>query len=97
MVAVVSLWGLSQLIVGLLYLLARLRYRSMIPLLYLFAALEYFVRFAYVGFFKPIETLGTAPGALINLPFAAVFLLLTFLSLRTPETDLDRSMLCVER
>ena len=84
-VAVFSLWGLSQLIVGLLYLLACLKYRSMIPLLYLLAALEYFVRFAYMGFFKPIETVGTAPGAVINLPFAAAFLLLTFFSLRKPR------------
>ncbi len=29
-----ALWGLSQLIVGLIYLIAAIRYRSMIPILY---------------------------------------------------------------
>ncbi|MFT4816504.1 MAG: hypothetical protein ACI80L_002425 [Pseudohongiellaceae bacterium] len=83
-VAVFSLWGLSQLILGLLYLLSCFRYKSMIPLFYLLAAIEYFVRFAYIGFFKPIETVGTAPGAMINVPFTIVFLMLMFLSLKVP-------------
>lgn len=80
-----SLWGLSQLIIGLLYLMSCLRYRSMIPLFYLLAALEYFVRFAYIGVVKPMETAGTAPGATINLPFTLAFLLLLFFSLKSPS------------
>jgi len=77
-IGVFALWGLSQLIIGLIYLVACIRYKSMIPLLYLLAAFEYLVRFAYVGVFKSIETAGTAPGSAINLPFtiACVFCLL---------------------
>jgi hypothetical protein len=86
-VAVFSLWGLSQLILGLLYLLSCFRYKSMIPLFYLLAALEYFVRFAYIGFFKPIETTGTAPGAIINIPFTITFLVLLFFSLKVPNIE----------
>ncbi|PCI79428.1 MAG: hypothetical protein COB20_04740 [SAR86 cluster bacterium] len=84
-VAVFSLWGLSQLILGLLYLLSCFRYKSMIPLFYLLAVLEYFVRFAYVGFFKPIETVGTAPGAMINLPFTIILIGLLFFALKVPR------------
>jgi len=83
-VAVFSLWGLSQLILGVLYLLSCFRYKSMIPLFYLLAAIEYFARFAYIGFFKPIETVGTAPGAMINVPFTIAFLVLMFFSLKVP-------------
>ena len=84
-VGVFALWGLSQLILGLLYLLACLRYRSIIPLFYLLAALEYFVRFAYIGFFKSIETAGTAPGAIINIPFTIIFLILMIFSIKVPK------------
>ena len=83
-VTVFSLWGLSQLILALMYLLSCFRYKSMIPLFYLLAALEYFVRFAYIGFFKPIETVGTAPGAMINMPLTLVFLGLMFFALKVP-------------
>lgn len=80
-VSVFALWGLSQLIIGLLYLLACFRYKSMIPLLCFLASFEYFVRFAYIGMFKPIETVGTAPGAVINLPFMLGLILLGLASL----------------
>lgn len=84
-IGVFSLWGLSQLIIGLIYLIACIGYKSMIPLLYLLGALEYLVRFAYVGVYKSIETSGTAPGAVINLPFAIGFTLLFFFSISKPK------------
>jgi len=84
-IGVFSLWGLSQLIIGLIYLIACIRYKSMIPLLYLLAALEYLVRFAYVGIYKSIETTGTAPGSVINLPFTIAFIVLFFFSIREPR------------
>ena len=77
-IAIFALWGLSQLLIGLLYLLAAIRYRSLIPLFYLLMIVEYAVRMA-IGTFKPIETAGTAPGAVGNLPLmvlAAVMLVL---------------------
>ena len=75
-IAIFALWGLSQLLIGLLYLMAAIRYRSLIPLFYLLMIVEYAVRMA-IGTFKPIETAGTAPGAVGNLPLmvlAAVML-----------------------
>ena len=78
-VGIFALWGLSQLIIGLIYLLAAIRYRSLIPLLYVLFTLEYAMRF-WVGTNKAIETVGTAPGSVINLPFMIAGVVLFALS-----------------
>ena len=80
-IGVFALWGLSQLIIGFIYLLASLRYRSMIPMLYLLGIVEYAVRAIYISGAKSIETAGDAPGALINVPFIMVFAVMLALSL----------------
>lgn len=67
-VGIFGLWGVSQLIIGLIYLLAAIRYRALIPFLYLLFTLEYAMRL-WVGANKTIETVETAPGSMINLPF----------------------------
>jgi len=80
-----AFWGLSQMIIGLLYLLACLRYKSMIPLFYLLAAIEYFTRFGQMGFFRSLGESGLPPGVLINLPFTTIMLILLFLSTKSPR------------
>ena len=80
-VGVFALWGLSQLILAFLQLLALLRYRAMIPLFYLLTLIEYSVRATYIPAFRPIPTTATAPGAVINGPIAAVSLALLLLSI----------------
>jgi len=77
-------WGISQLLMGFLYLLALLRYRSMIPLMYLFMAAEYALRLV-VGRLKPIETAQTAPGAVGNYVFIPLALVMFWLALPTPQ------------
>ena len=79
-VGIFALWGLSQLIIGLIYLLAAVRYRALIPFLYLLFTLEYAMRL-WVGANKTIETSGTAPGSLINLPFMIAGVVLFALSI----------------
>lgn len=78
-----GLWGISQLVVGVVYALALVRYRSLIPLLYLLAVAEYLARLA-LAWAKPIETVGTAPGAIGNYLLPPVLLVMLVLSLRTP-------------
>ena len=80
-VGVFALWGLSQLIIGFIYLLACIRYRALIPLMYLLGIIEYAVRAFYVGSQKPIETVGDAPGAVANIPFIIVFSVMLILSI----------------
>jgi hypothetical protein len=80
-VGVFALWGLSQLIIGIIYLIASIRYRAMIPLLYLLGIIEYAVRALFIAGYKPIETVGAAPGAVANVPFIVVFSIMLVLSL----------------
>ena len=83
-ISVFALWGLSQLLIALVMLIAALRYRSMIPLLYLFLVVEYSARIC-IGIFKPLETLQTPPGAIGNLVLFGAAMLGMFLSLRTQD------------
>jgi len=84
-VGIFALWGLSQLIIGLIYLLVAIRYRSLIPLLYVLFTLEYAMRF-WVGTNKAIETVGSAPGSVINLPFMIAGAVLFALSVWRGQT-----------
>ena len=82
-----ALWGLSQLIVGIVYVVALLRYRSLIPLLYLLALVEYATRLVLTRM-KPIEIAGTAPGGVGNYILIPVLAVMLWLSLRRrPDRD----------
>lgn len=73
-------WGLSQLLLGLLYALALWRYRSLIPLMWSFVLVEW-TGWLLLGLYKPIDTAGTAPGAIGNVIFPAVASVMLVLSL----------------
>lgn len=77
-----ALWGLSQLLLGLLYLVVLWRYRSLIPLMYLLLVIEYSARLL-LGLFKPVQLSGTAPGGIGNYLLIPIALLMIFLSLPT--------------
>ena len=74
-------WGLTQLMFGLLYVLVLWRYRSLIPLMWLFVLFEWIGRLL-LGLVKPFETAGTAPGAIGNLIIPVLALVMFVLSLR---------------
>lgn len=77
-----GLWGLSQLIYGFLQFLVAIRYRSLVPLMYLILIVETLGRML-VGVMKPPILLHTPPGGIANyliLPFAIVMLVLTGLT-----------------
>lgn len=78
-ILIFSLWGLSQLLMGLFYVIVCWRYKTLIPLMYLFIVLEYAMRLV-LATIKPIETTGTAPGGVANyivIPIAAILFLLS--------------------
>ncbi len=79
-IAIFAQWGLIQLLVGMLMLLAAVRYKSMVPLLWLILLMEWIGR-GLIGQFKPIETLATAPGQIGNLVMPIVALAMLILSL----------------
>jgi hypothetical protein len=79
-------WGLTQLMFGLLYVLVLWRYQSLIPLMWLFILFEWTGRLL-MGFFKPFETAGTAPGAIGNLVIPLIALIMFVFSLRKQKSD----------
>jgi hypothetical protein len=76
-----ALWGLSQLLFGLVYVVVLWRYQALIPLMYVFILVEYTGRLL-LALAKPIVTDGTAPGAIGNFVLTPLALLMLVLSLR---------------
>jgi hypothetical protein len=74
-------WGLTQLLFGILYAIVLGRYKSLIPLMYLFILTEYTGRL-FIKFYKPIILEGTAPGGVGNYIMIPVALLMLVLSLQ---------------
>lgn len=74
-------WGLSQLMLGLVFVLVLWRYQSLIPLMWLFIFLEWAGRLL-LGLVKPVETTNTAPGAIGNWVIPGLALMMLVLSLR---------------
>jgi hypothetical protein len=69
-----ALWGSSQLLFALIQLLVVIRYRSLVPFMWLMLALEVLLR-ELVGKMKPVTFDHTPPGAIGNqimLPLAAL-------------------------
>lgn len=82
-----SLWGLSQLLMGLWYLVVLIRYKTLIPLMYGFITLEYIMRLV-IGQIKPLTSdyfAHVAPGAILNYVMIPLGLLLMFLSLKNQK------------
>ncbi len=78
-------WGLTQLLFGVLYAIVLWRYKSLIPLMYLFILIEYTGRLL-LTMYKPIILEGTAPGSVGNyimIPLALIMLVLSLLKTKT--------------
>jgi hypothetical protein len=85
-ISIFALWGLSQLLLAIVMLIAALRYRSMIPLLYLLLICEHVGRIC-IGIFKPLETLQSPPGATGSFIILGASLVGLLLSLRTGDAN----------
>jgi hypothetical protein len=79
-----GVWGLSQLLMGVIYLIVALKYRSLISLMYLFIVAEYSMRIV-IGHIKPIITVGTAPGVVGNYVLVPLGIVMFFLSILKKE------------
>jgi len=86
-IAIFAQWGLIQLLLGLLMLLAAVRYKSMVPLLWLIILIEWIGR-GLVGQFKPVETIAIAPGQIGNLVLPTIALVMLILAL-WPEKNAE--------
>jgi len=71
-----ALWGSSQLLFATIQLLVVIRYRSLVPFMWLMLILEVLLR-QLVGMMRPVTFTHTPPGAIGNqlvLPLAALML-----------------------
>jgi hypothetical protein len=66
MVSVTTLLGLSQLLLAVLGVLALIRYRAVIPLMYLLFLVEYLGK-KWIQLVKPIVRTGTPPATYVNV------------------------------
>ena len=80
-ILIFALWGLSQLLIGFIYGLVLWRYQAFIPSMYLMLIIEYGMRIV-LGAMKPIQTTGTAPGAIGNFIIVPTAIVMLVLSLR---------------
>jgi len=85
-VSIFALWGLSQLLMGIVYLVVFFRYKSLIPFMYLLILAEYSGRIA-IGFIKPLIVIHTPPGAIGDYILIPLAILMLILSLNRPKLD----------
>jgi hypothetical protein len=64
-ILIFSLWGVSQLIIGFVYLIVLVRYKSLIPAMYLLLLIEYTSRYL-LGVYKPAYSTHLVPGGVLD-------------------------------
>jgi len=87
-ISLFALWGLSQLLIGFVYLIVFFRYKSLIPFMYILILAEYSGR-ELIGLVKPLATSHIPPGAIgdyIMIPLAATMLILSLKSHTRKQT-----------
>jgi hypothetical protein len=84
-IAVFGQWGATQLLLAAVLWVLVVRYRGLLPLVIAVLLVEPFFR-SLAGHLKPLETVGTAPGAALNWYAVPVLALLLYLAL-CPATE----------
>jgi hypothetical protein len=83
--ALFAAWGLAQLVIGAFGVLTLVRYRALVPFMFIVLLAEHLAR-RWIFLVHPIPRTGTPPGALINLGLLALMVVGLVLSLwRRPE------------
>lgn len=86
-ISMFAFWGLSQLLMGVVYLAVFFRYKSLIPFMYMLILVEYLGR-VLIGLAKPLIVSHTPPGAIGNyimVPGAVFMLILSLKRTKTKE------------
>ncbi len=71
-IAMFTLWGLVQVVIAAIQIIAIVKYKAMIPLLFLIMVLTQLGRMT-IGEFKTVYTDGTAPAAALSWYFLAAY------------------------
>ncbi len=89
---VFGLWGSSQLILAFVQLLVSVRYKSLLPFMYILLFLEYCFR-ALLGMMKPLvfeAAAGTPPGGYLDKIMIPLALIMLMLSLMTKKAKTSK-------
>ena len=78
-----AIWGVSQVMIGLLCILVLVRYRALVPLMFALLFLEFVCRRLSLHF-VPSVTAGSPPGSIVNLVLISLIVLGLGLSLWSP-------------
>ena len=84
-IGVFGQWGLTQLLFGIFYLIVAIRYKSLVPLMYLFILVEYSMRIV-MGLIKPLIALETPPGVIGNFIFILLSILMFIFAIYMPKS-----------
>jgi hypothetical protein len=82
-VSLLAAWGLAQVVLNLFGWLVLVRYRAMVPLMFVLLLVEHLGR-RLVFWVQPIPRTGTPPGFFVNLVLIVALIVGLALSLRTP-------------
>ena len=83
-VSLFAAWGLSQLMLNLIGVLALVRYRAMVPLMFALLLLEHLSR-KLIFLILPIVRTDMSPGFFVNLVLVAMMIVGLVLSLRNQD------------
>jgi hypothetical protein len=89
--ALFAIWGLCQILFGLLSLLVLVRYRALVPFMFALLALEHLGRKLILEF-TPIVRTGNPPGSIVNLALLALMIVGLALSLWTRRSAAPRGV-----
>ncbi len=79
-ILLMHLWGLSQLLMALVYVVVLWRYRALIPFMYLLLFFEYSGRMIFMHFIF-VQTTGVAPGHVADFVIVPLLAVIFCLSL----------------
>ncbi len=72
-VSLLAIWGLAQFVFSVFGILALVRYRALVPFMFVLLVLEHLAR-KWLLLVKPIARTGTPPGTYINLALLGVMI-----------------------
>jgi hypothetical protein len=84
LISLFAMWGLSQLLIGLFFIIVYMRYQNLISFCYLTLIIEYAGRIT-IGFFKPVISTNTPPGAIANFILVPLSIIMFILSVKVPK------------
>ena len=84
-VTMFGMWGIEQLVIGLIGVVVLVRYRALIPMMALVYVVEYALRFAAPMFTPGVVTAHTPPGRMADFVLVPLSVVMFALSLITPR------------